>query len=252
VIATRAGQIVAMNTGLAAATGEVVCFLDDDCVPRPDWLQRLMGHYEDPQVGGVGGRDVVHHGDLISAGRTDCVGRVLWCGRLVGNHHMELAGGPVEVDHLKGANMSFRRPLMTPFDERLSGGSCCLNDTDASLHVKDQGYKLIYDPELLVDHYPAQRYDESTRIVTDSKLIYSDSHNWVYCLLKHFGPPRRGVFLAYALLVGSGTRLGLVKWLLALPRSPRAATAQFLASTRGKLAGLRTFKRSRREVAPEG
>lgn len=244
-LADRPGQIAAMNAGLAAATGDVICFVDDDCVPRADWLERLLRHYDDPRVGGVGGRDVVHHGERISAGATRCVGRLCWWGRMVGDHHKELAGGPVEVDHLKGANMSFRRELMAPFDECLSGGSCCLNDTDASLYVKRQGYRLVYDPQALVDHYPAQRFDESTRTLTDPKLVYSDSHNWVYCLFKHFGPVQRWVFLAYALCVGSGTRLGIVKWLLALPRGPRAATRQLWASTCGKMAGVRTFLRQR-------
>jgi GT2 family glycosyltransferase len=249
VIADRPGQIVAMNAGLAAATGDVVCFIDDDCVPRADWLQHLAQHYEDPQVGGVGGRDVVHHGEMVSAGSAASVGRLSWYGRIIGNHHMELAGGPVQADHLKGANMSFRRALMQPFDECLSGGSCCLNDTDASLHVRDQGYRLIYDPGMLVDHYPAARFDESTRVITDPKLVYSDSHNWVYCLFKHFGPVQRWLFLTYALLVGGGNRHGLLKWLLALPRGPRAATAQFWAATRGKIAGARTFCRQARDHA---
>lgn len=244
-LAERPGQIVAMNCGLAAATADVVCFIDDDCVPRADWLERLVAHYGDPQVGGVGGRDVVHEGGETLGGRVRCVGRLCWWGRLVGNHHLDYEGGPVEADHLKGANMSFRRALLRPFDERMSGGSCCLNDTDASLHVRGQGYRLIYDPAAIVDHYPAQRFDTSTRVKTDPNLVYSDSHNWVYCLFKHFGPVQRAVFLIYALVVGGGTRYGLVKWMLALPRGPAAATVQWWASTRGKLAGLRTYYRGR-------
>ncbi len=247
VLADQPGQIFAMNVGLAAATQEVVCFTDDDCVPRPDWLERLLGHYAAERVGGVGGRDVVHHGDVISAGRTTQVGKLAWYGRVIGNHHLELAGGAVEADHLKGANMSFRRVLLTPFDDAMSGGSSCLNDTDASLHVRGQGYRLIYDPAALVDHYPAARFDTSTRVITDPKLVYSDSHNWIYCLFKHLGPVRRWVALAYALLVGAGNRHGLVKWLLTLPARPGTATAQFWAATRGKFAGVQTFYRHRRQ-----
>jgi hypothetical protein len=112
--------------------------------------------------------------------------------------------------------------------------------------VRAQGYRLIYDPRAVVDHYPAARFDSSTRRKTDPALVFSDSHNWVYCLLKYLGPVRRGALMAYALGVGSGTRLGLAKWLVALPRGPRDATAQFVASTRGKLAGLRTYHLARR------
>lgn len=249
-IADRPGQIVAMNFGLRASTGDIVCFIDDDCVPWRNWLERIAAYYEDPAVGGVGGRDVVHekheHGDVLT-GRVDCVGQIAWSGRIVGNHHLDYLGGAVEVHHLKGANMSFRRALLKPFDESMSGGSCCLNDTDASLHVRSQGYRLIYDPVIAVDHYPAQRFGDSTRVKTDPNLVYSDSHNWVYCMFKYMGPVQRWVFLAYALAVGTGTRYGLLKWLAAFPRSPRDATAQFLASTRGKLAGLRTHYARRRQ-----
>jgi cellulose synthase/poly-beta-1,6-N-acetylglucosamine synthase-like glycosyltransferase len=248
-IATRPGQIVAMNCGLAAATCDVVCFIDDDCMVRPDWLERLAAHYDDPAVGGVGGRDLVHEEGTVLRGEVNCVGQISWYGRMVGNHHLDYTGSLTEVDHLKGANMSFRRALLRPFDERMSGGSSCLNDTDASLHVRAQGFRLLYDPALVVDHYPAQRFDTSTRVKTDPNLVYSDSHNWVYCMFKHLGPLRRGVFLAYALLVGGGTRYGLLKWLRLLPRDPRGATVQFLASTRGKLAGWRTWRRARRESA---
>jgi cellulose synthase/poly-beta-1,6-N-acetylglucosamine synthase-like glycosyltransferase len=248
-IVTRPGQIAAMNCGLEVATSDVVCFIDDDCVARPDWLERLAGYYEDPTVGGVGGRDLVHEGGTILRGRVDCVGKITWYGRMVGNHHLNYSGPVTEVDHLKGANMSFRRALLRPFDERLSGGSSCLNDTDMSLHVKAQGFRLLYDPELVVDHYPAQRFDTSTRVKTDPNLVYSDSHNWVYCMCKHLGPLRRAVFVAYALLVGGGTRYGLLKWWWSLPRNPRGATRQFVASTRGKLAGLRTWYQARRALA---
>jgi glycosyltransferase involved in cell wall biosynthesis len=35
------GPAAARNIGVRAATAAVVCFTDDDCVPQPDWAQRL-------------------------------------------------------------------------------------------------------------------------------------------------------------------------------------------------------------------
>jgi len=241
-LVTEPGQIKAMNRGLDVATGDVVCFTDDDCIPRPEWLQRLAGHYGDAAVGGVGGRDVVHHGDQQVPTRHCSVGRITWAGKIIGNHHCAAISEPVEVDHLKGANMSFRQALLTGFDENLAGGSACLNDTEASLAVTAQGFRLIYDPQARVDHYPAQRFDESTRQLNSLVLVSSDSHNWVYCMLKHLTGLRKIAFVASAFLVGMGNRYGLLKYLVNLPRGPIAATRLFVASTAGKLKGLHTYR----------
>jgi glucosyl-dolichyl phosphate glucuronosyltransferase len=45
----------ARNSGLAAARGEVVAFLDDDAVAEPNWLECLAEGYSDSRVLGVGG-----------------------------------------------------------------------------------------------------------------------------------------------------------------------------------------------------
>ncbi len=46
---------VQRNTGLRAARGEVIYFLDDDSVPVPGNLRRAMSHFQDPKVQMVGG-----------------------------------------------------------------------------------------------------------------------------------------------------------------------------------------------------
>jgi len=241
-IVTEPGQIKALNRGLEVATGDVVCFTDDDCVPRPEWLKRLASHYADPTVGGAGGRDVVHHGHQQVPTRHCSVGRITWAGKIIGNHHCAAVTQPIAVDHLKGANMSFRQALVTGFDENLAGGSSCLNDTEASLSVARQGFRLVYDPEAIVDHYPAQRFGQSTRQLEALHLVSSDSHNWVYCMLKHLTGLRKIAFVASAFLVGMGNRYGLAKYLVSLPRGPIAATRLFVASTAGKLRGLHTYR----------
>ena len=51
----RRGLAGARNTGVEAATGEVVVFLDDDARAAPRWLEEMSKHYRDPTVIGVGG-----------------------------------------------------------------------------------------------------------------------------------------------------------------------------------------------------
>jgi len=55
VVVTVPGVIAAMTAGLQAASGEVICLLDDDAVPHADWLARIEHTFKrDPYIGGVG------------------------------------------------------------------------------------------------------------------------------------------------------------------------------------------------------
>src|SRR3954452_13026895 len=45
----------ARNSGIAASSGSVVAFLDDDAAASPEWLRMLVEQYSDPEVAGVGG-----------------------------------------------------------------------------------------------------------------------------------------------------------------------------------------------------
>lgn len=52
------GPAAARNAGWRAASADVIAFIDDDCVPRPGWLEAGMAEFTDPYVGVVQGRTV--------------------------------------------------------------------------------------------------------------------------------------------------------------------------------------------------
>jgi glycosyltransferase involved in cell wall biosynthesis len=54
----RAGPAAARNAGAAHATGALLAFVDDDCVPRSDWLRRIAQRWVAGPEEGVGGRTV--------------------------------------------------------------------------------------------------------------------------------------------------------------------------------------------------
>ncbi len=241
---TERGQIAALNRGLQQVTGDVVVFTDDDAVPRADWLERLLSHYDDPQVGGAGGRDVVHHGEQVLECRAKAVGLLTWYGKVVGNHHCDSASQPTVVDHLKGVNMSFRRELIRPFDAGIWGPH--FNDTDQSLAVGAAGYELIYDPQAIVDHYPEPRPDSPVgRDLADPRQVRLDAHDHCHLLLKHRPRWQMLCWLPYLTLIGSRRCPGLLVFVLQVLGSERAPVARFGAAISGISAAL--FKTPRPE-----
>jgi len=237
VLVSLPGQVAAINAGLAVAAGEVVVFTDDDTEATPAWLERIAAGYADPAVVGVGGRDRIV--GLPESGPAEQVGRLTWYGRIIGNHHRGCEGVR-RVQHLKGANMSFRGSVLPPFDPHLFRAASMLNDTDASLSAGRLGV-LLYDPDAIVEHYGSERGAGVSRDINDPQVVRADSHNWTYCVLKHLRWWAKPLFLAYALLVGEGARLGPVKWLAGILTGDRRSLRQVWASTLGKLEGLRTY-----------
>ncbi|MGF1934445.1 MAG: glycosyltransferase family 2 protein [Nostoc sp. ChiQUE02] len=242
---TQPGVVAALNAGLAAVEGDIVSVTDDDAAPHADWLERIAAHFSfDSCIGGLGGRDWVHHGSKLEDESRLLVGRLQWFGRVIGNHHLGV-GEPREVDILKGVNMSFRTQAIGQlrFDERMRGTGAQVHFEMAfTLALKRAGWKIIYDPNVAVDHYPAQRFDEDQRNNFNEIAFINLVHNETLVLLEHLSPLRRIVFLFWAVFVGTCDSLGLVQWLRFLPSQGQLAGKKLLASWRGRWQGYKQFK----------
>ena len=97
----RQGLTEARQRGFWATTAPWVAFVDDDCVPEPDWVEQVLAHVTaNPDIAAFNGRNILHFEDGIDRP---------WV-----HPEMFAAGGPaedavVERPFLHGAGLILRR-----------------------------------------------------------------------------------------------------------------------------------------------
>jgi hypothetical protein len=237
--------VAAISAGLDVVGTDLVAITDDDAVAAPDWLARLERHYAaDERLGAVGGRDRVHVSDGVLDGAAREVGRLWWYGRLIANHHIGV-GRPRPVHVLKGANMSFRMAALDGIrpDGRLLGHGAQVHfELGLCLPLTRGGWTVLYDPALVVDHYPAPRFDEDARGGPSLRAQANTAHNELYLLLRWLPAWRKPIALAYAFLVGSRRAPGLLLLPERLAREGdyAAVARRFRAAQRGRAEAVAT------------
>ena len=157
----------ARNTAIAAASGDIVVFLDDDGAARPGWLRALLTPYADPEVVAVGGAAHPRFPDtrpavLPSGGRdADATGELDW---VVGCTYTGLPTQRAEVRNLMGCNMSLRRVAFARvggFAEdlgRIGRNPLGCEETELCIRVR-QAYnrsgraaRIVFEPAAQIDH----------------------------------------------------------------------------------------------------
>jgi GT2 family glycosyltransferase len=105
----------ARNSGVAAASGNILVFIDDDVKTEPDWLGRLLEVFHQPDILGAGG-------GILPLWATD---RPRWFPEefdwVVGCTYVGLPTETASVRNVISANMAVRREVFEGIDGFLAG-----------------------------------------------------------------------------------------------------------------------------------
>ncbi|WP_053204686.1 mycofactocin biosynthesis glycosyltransferase MftF [Jiangella muralis] len=134
----------ARNAGAAVATGDVLAFVDSDCVPEPGWLTTLLPHFADPEVAAAAPRVVALE-----------TGRHGWLDRYEQHRAPYDRGalpGPVapggRIPFVPTATVLVRAADFPGFDTTLRGGE----DVDLVWRLTAAGRAVRYEPAARVAH----------------------------------------------------------------------------------------------------
>ena len=151
----RQGLSGGRNTGVAASTGEVIAFLDDDAVADVNWLKCLVDAYSDPSVAGVGG---------LTQPAWDTA-RPAWFPQefdwVIGCTYIGMPTRRAPVRNVLGGNASFRRDVFEQVGGFISGigrdqGKRPLGceETEFCIRLRQQipGAVLLFDEQAIIWH----------------------------------------------------------------------------------------------------
>jgi len=139
---TNAGPAAARNAGAHLARGDVLLFTDADCVPAPDWVERMVAAFADPQVAGAKG--------VYRTCQPEWVARFV---QVEYEDRYDRMRGQEHIDFVDTYSAGYRREIFLAaggFDSVFPQAS--VEDQEFSFRLAEAGYRLVFVPDAVVYH----------------------------------------------------------------------------------------------------
>jgi cellulose synthase/poly-beta-1,6-N-acetylglucosamine synthase-like glycosyltransferase len=142
----RRGLATALNQAFRACRGEIVVKMDSDVTLAEDTLRKIVSHFSDQRIGAVTGRVNVANQSESSEVRYRSM-------------HETIQKAETSIDSVFMAQTfsAYRRNLMKEYKAKEYG-----DETIQTIHIRRQGYKVVYDPN--VNFYEDYPDDDSERL----------------------------------------------------------------------------------------
>ena len=163
----REGFAANVNAGVAKATGDIVILLNTDVEPEKGFLKPLLTHFENPDMFAVGCLEKSPEASgVVLRGR----GLATWTKGFFVHSKGEVDG--TTTAWVSGGSGAFRRAMWN----KLGGMDVLYNpfyweDIDLSYRARKAGWKIVFEPTSVVNHYHEEGKIKREFTPTDVKRI---------------------------------------------------------------------------------
>ncbi len=136
------GPAAARNAGSYAARGEILAFTDSDCIPAPDWLEKLTAPFDNPRVVGVKG--------VYRSNQKSIMARFV---QLEYEYKYRRMAEQASIDFIDTYAAAYLRDIFLKNGGfEISFSTASVEDQELSFRLASKGYLLLFEPEAIVFH----------------------------------------------------------------------------------------------------